>query len=61
MTKKLKKQKIHKYINKENKIQEVLETSNIQGVKIIREGSNLKIENIIILVAKFKFIKICYS
>ena len=33
------------YINKENNTQEVLEPSNIQGVKIIREGNNLKIEN----------------
>ena len=33
------------YINNENSTQEVLEPSNIQGVKIIREGTNLKIEN----------------
>lgn len=34
-----------KYINNENSIQEVIEPSNIQGVKIIKEGNNLKIEN----------------
>lgn len=34
-----------KYINKENNEQEVLEPSNIQGVKIIKENNNLKIEN----------------
>lgn len=34
-----------KYINNENSIQEIKEPSNIQGVKIIKEGSNLKIEN----------------
>lgn len=34
-----------KYINNENSIQEIIEPSNIQGVKIIKEGSNLKIEN----------------
>lgn len=34
-----------KYINNENNIQEVIEPSNIQGVKIIKEGTNLKIEN----------------
>ena len=34
-----------KYINSENSIQEVIEPSNIQGVKIIKEGTNLKIEN----------------
>lgn len=33
------------YINNEKNTQEVLEPSNIQGVKIIREGTNLKIEN----------------
>ena len=33
------------YINNENNMQEVLEPSNIQGVKIIKEGNNLKIEN----------------
>ena len=33
------------YINNENNTQEVLEPSNIQGVKIIKEGNNLKIEN----------------
>lgn len=33
------------YINNEKNIQEVLEPSNIQGVKIIKEGTNLKIEN----------------
>lgn len=34
-----------KYINSQNNEQEVLEPSNIQGVKIIKEGNNLKIEN----------------
>lgn len=34
-----------KYIDSENIIQEVIEPSNIQGVKIIKEGTNLKIEN----------------
>lgn len=34
-----------KYINKENSEQEVIEPNNIQGVKIIKEGNNLKIEN----------------
>ena len=33
------------YISSENSIQEVIEPSNIQGVKIIKEGTNLKIEN----------------
>lgn len=33
------------YINSENNMQEVLEPSNIQGIKIIKEGTNLKIEN----------------
>lgn len=33
------------YINNENITQEVIEPSNIQGVKIIKEGTNLKIEN----------------
>lgn len=33
------------YINNENNKQEVIEPSNIQGVKIIKEGTNLKIEN----------------
>lgn len=33
------------YINQENNTQEVLEPSNIQGIKIIKEGRNLKIEN----------------
>ena len=33
------------YIDNENNIQEVLEPSNIQGVKIIKEGTNLRIEN----------------
>ncbi len=33
------------YIDKDNIIQEVLEPSNIQGVKIIKEGTKLKIEN----------------
>lgn len=33
------------YINNENNMQEVIEPSNIQGVKIIKEGNNLKIEN----------------
>lgn len=33
------------YISNENNMQEVIEPSNIQGVKIIKEGSNLKIEN----------------
>ena len=33
------------YINNENNTQEVIEPSNIQGVKIIKEGNNLKIEN----------------
>lgn len=34
-----------KYINNENSTQEVIEPNNIQGVKIIKEGNNLKIEN----------------
>lgn len=34
-----------KYINNENNIQEVIEPNNIQGVKIIKEGNNLIIEN----------------
>lgn len=34
-----------KYINNENSIQEVIEPNNIQGIRIIKEGSNLKIEN----------------
>lgn len=33
------------YINNENSTQEVIEPSNIQGVKIIKEKNNLKIEN----------------
>lgn len=33
------------YINNENNRQEVIEPSNIQGVRIIRENNNLKIEN----------------
>lgn len=33
------------YIDQENNTQEVIEPSNIQGIKIIREGKNLKIEN----------------
>lgn len=33
------------YINKENNTQEVIEPTNIQGVKIIKEGNNLKLEN----------------
>ena len=33
------------YINSENCKQEVIEPSNIQGVKITKEGTNLKIEN----------------
>ena len=33
-----------KYINSQNNEQEVLEPSNIQGVKIIRENDKLKIE-----------------
>lgn len=33
------------YINQEENTQEVIEPSNIQGIKIIREGKNLKIEN----------------
>lgn len=33
------------YINNENNTQEVIEPSNIQGIKLVREGSNLKIEN----------------
>ena len=33
------------YINNGNNTQEILEPSNIQGVKIIKEGNNLKIEN----------------
>lgn len=33
------------YINNEKNTQEVLEPSNIQGAKIIKEGTNLKIEN----------------
>lgn len=33
------------YIDNKNNIQEILEPSNIQGVKIIKEGNNLKIEN----------------
>lgn len=34
-----------KYISKEDNMQEIIEPSNIQGVKIIKEGNNLKIEN----------------
>ena len=34
-----------KYINSQNNEQEVLEPSNIQGVKIIRKNDKLKIEN----------------
>lgn len=33
------------YISSENSIQEVIEPRNIQGVKITKEGTNLKIEN----------------
>ncbi|MCI8641506.1 MAG: hypothetical protein HFJ59_06555, partial [Clostridia bacterium] len=33
------------YISKENNIQEIIEPSNIQGIKIIKEENNLKIEN----------------
>ena len=33
------------YINNNKNEQEVIEPSNIQGVKIIKEGANLKIEN----------------
>lgn len=33
------------YINNENNTQEILEPSNIQGIKLVREGNNLKIEN----------------
>ena len=33
------------YINDKNITQEVVEPSNIQGVRIIKEGNNLKIEN----------------
>lgn len=33
------------YINNEKNTQEILEPSNIQGIKIIKEGTNLKIEN----------------
>lgn len=33
------------YINNETNTQEVLEPNNIQGIKIIKEGTNLKIEN----------------
>ena len=33
------------YIQEKESTQEVLEPSNIQGVKIIKEGNNLKIEN----------------
>ena len=36
---------LQKYINKENNSQEVIEPTNIQGVRIIREGNNTKIEN----------------
>lgn len=41
-----------KYINNENSIQEVIEPSNIQGVKIVKEGNNLKIENTKLSVTK---------
>lgn len=34
-----------KYINNENNEQEILEPSNIQGIKIIKENNNLRIEN----------------
>lgn len=34
-----------KYIDNKNNTQEILEPSNIQGVKIIKEGNTLKIEN----------------
>lgn len=33
------------YINNENNMQEIIEPNNIQGTKIIKEGSNLRIEN----------------
>lgn len=33
------------YINNENNTQEVIEPSNIEGVKIIKENNNLRIEN----------------
>lgn len=33
------------YINQEQIIQEIEEPSNIQGVKIIKEGNNIKLEN----------------
>ena len=33
------------YIDNDNTTQEVIEPSNIQGVKIIKENNNLKIEN----------------
>lgn len=33
------------YINNEKNTQEVIEPSNIQGVKIIKEGTNLRFEN----------------
>ena len=33
------------YINKEDNMQEVIEPANIKGLKLIREGSTLRIEN----------------
>jgi len=33
------------YISKENNTQQIIEPSNIQGVKIIKEANNLRIEN----------------
>ena len=41
-----------KYINDKNSIQEVIEPSNIQGVKIIKEENNLKIENTKLSITK---------
>ena len=40
------------YISKEENSQEVIEPSNIQGVKIIKEGKNLKIENTKLSITK---------
>ncbi len=34
-----------KYINQDHLIQEIQEPSNIQGLKIIKEGNNIKLEN----------------
>ena len=40
------------YISSEKSIQEVIEPSNISGIKIIKEGNNLKIENTKLSITK---------